>query len=73
MSGPRFSIGEVDDTSKISIYDDDFGFDALFVVSGDWLQADKKRYAEAVCAALNAAAIPIRDDSQSDASDVTPR
>jgi hypothetical protein len=58
-AGPRFTA-EVQDGSRIWIYDDDFGFDAALEISGDWLQEDKLRYAAAVCAALNAADIPVR-------------
>jgi hypothetical protein len=63
--GPRFTVGSVDEGARISIYDDDFGFDAALALSGDWSQEDKVRYAAAVCAALNSANIPVRDDSQS--------
>jgi hypothetical protein len=39
--------------SAIWIYDDDFGFDVTLKITGDWLEADKLRYAEAVCNVLN--------------------
>ena len=50
----RFTVQNDDpEGSAIHIYDDDFGFDACFKITGDWSAANKLRYAEAVCNVLN--------------------
>lgn len=58
--GPRFTIGNNNAGSTMMIYDDDFGYDAAFELSGDWEDDQKEVYAQKVCDALNAADIPVR-------------
>lgn len=59
--GSRFTVSTGDSGTDVWIYDDDFGYDAAMELTGDFLPADKIRYAEAVCNALNAADIPTAD------------
>jgi hypothetical protein len=62
MMEKRFSIHE-GDGERIYIDDDDFHWDALLRVSGDFESCEeKKRYAQAICDVLNAAedSIPYR-------------
>lgn len=62
---PRFSV-EVDDSdtkrhgyTRFCIFDDDFGYDALIRVGGDFASKEQHyEYCKAVCDALNAAQIP---------------
>ena len=66
-TGPRFTVHEGRESDVVWIYDDDFGFDASIMLTGDFMPEDKIRYAQAVCDALNAADIPVRDDSETGA------
>lgn len=56
-TGPRFTCA-LDAPGEVLISDDDFGYDATMILTGDFLPGHDVRYAEAVCEALNAAAIP---------------
>lgn len=58
---PRFSV--TDKTGK-NVYDDDFGYDAMLRISGDFATDERRHeYASAVVAALNAATIPTPETS----------
>ena len=65
LTEPRFSV-EIDthetdrnEEDRHCVYDDDFGYDALIRVTGDFGTAERqKEYVQAVCDALNAAQIP---------------
>lgn len=56
---PRFSVsngGCADKTGRVHIYDDEFRWVASLRVTGDFGDVkDKLRFAEAICAVLNAA------------------
>lgn len=68
--GPRFSariVVNTDDRSKaVYIDDDDFGYDATLKLTGDFSNEERVRYARAIAKALNAADIPVHDDTQAD-------
>lgn len=65
-SHPRFTV-HVGSEKKISVWDDDFGYDAALAVSGDFGSMESvMRYAQAVADALNIAAIPIRREQPDD-------
>jgi hypothetical protein len=49
----RFEVMEHE--GRIYIDDDDFGYDALLRLAGDWSYHEKLAYAQAVAEALNAA------------------
>jgi hypothetical protein len=69
MMEKRFSIHE-GDGERIYIDDDDFHWDALLRVSGDFESCEeKKRYAQAICDVLNAAedSIPYRPAAETSA------
>lgn len=70
MMEKRFSIHE-GDGERIYIDDDDFHWDALLRVSGDFESCEeKKRYAQAICDVLNAAedSIPYRPAAETSAA-----
>jgi hypothetical protein len=46
------------------VYDNDFGYDARLTLSGDWSEAERREYAEAVAKALKAMPPPTRKDDQ---------
>lgn len=55
----RFVARMNTDGRGVVVDDDDFHYDALLKLSGDWpSDAERMAYAEAVAAALNAAVIP---------------
>jgi len=49
----RFSVA-ISPEGRCNVYDDDFGYDAMLRLSGDWAPEEAKKYAEAVAKALNA-------------------
>lgn len=61
MRSVRFEVHEHNGSPYID--DDDFGFDAVIDVGGDFVEDEKKRFLEAICAVLNAneARIPTAD------------
>jgi hypothetical protein len=60
MANRRFTV-ETSPHGRVFIYDDDFGYDACLRLTGDFIDGDDVKYAEAVCKALNAADIPTPD------------
>lgn len=67
MRPVRFEVHEHNGSPYID--DDDFGFDAVIDVGGDFADDEKKRFLEAVCAVLNEneARIPTADQMRSSA------
>jgi hypothetical protein len=63
--GPRFTVSPAAEGDNLWIYDDDFGYDASMLLTGDFSPEDKMKYAQAVCDVLNSAGtvkdIPTRD------------
>ena len=54
----RFTVRS-DFVGPLKVDDDDFGYDATLVITGDWPSAEEMiAYAEAVAKALNSAEIP---------------
>lgn len=60
MRKVRFAVHE--HMGKIYVDDDDFGYDALLMVSGDFVDDEKRRFAQAVADVLNEneSRIPVR-------------
>ena len=55
----RFTASAASDNRRVLVYDDDFGYDAMLELTGDFGTLEEKlHFAEAVAAALNAAIIP---------------
>ena len=52
----RFTVDEKDGSH---VYDEDFGYDAALYITGDFIGEHRRRYAEAVAAALNAMPPPV--------------
>jgi hypothetical protein len=51
----RFEVVERTDRKDLFIDDDDFGYDAMIIIEGDFGYAEKLAYAQAVVDALNTA------------------
>jgi len=68
MRSVRFEVHEHNGSPYID--DDDFGFDAVIDVGGDFVADEKKRFLEAVCAVLNTneACIPTADSMRRQAA-----
>lgn len=59
----RFSVHQekTEDHFRVSIFDDEFHWDACLRIYGDFASMeDKLRYARAICKALNKARIPAK-------------
>jgi hypothetical protein len=54
----RFTVEETD--SGLVIFDDEFGWDAMIKVHGDFYGPDKRWFLEAIASALNKTTIPTR-------------
>lgn len=57
----RFTV-ETMTSGEIVIWDDDFGWDATIKIVGDFYGPDRLFFAKAICAALNVAKLPTRQE-----------
>ncbi len=64
----RFTVWQGVSEQRFLVADDDFGYDAMLEISGDFVGEEGRKYADAVAAALNAAQIPVRREQNSGAS-----